>query len=319
MKKWCFLFFLVTLQIILLGCNALRPHDLSNRVVPPDDFFNRKVVIEHSRFPKYTQCSLDKYLKGMKPGKWQKVSDAQWLYNMKNEKFDIYVLFIKHPLRQDAVMFQRVVINGKAVSEDGLLTLFNYTLSEVESDVMKSNDVSSDGVLTLFNADLPEAKKALPEKPANQMTQKAATALPAAATEAPETATVPPAAKAIPTEPALVTSAEKETPATGVTQKTVQSSLETPVTVAPVKIMPITEAQPVAAAMPATITEQTSRAVAQETPTAETQKIKVIGNRDSKRYHLPGMKYYHAVKAYHRVEFESEADAIKAGYYKASR
>ena len=50
-----------------------------------------------------------------------------------------------------------------------------------------------------------------------------------------------------------------------------------------------------------------------------TQKIKVIGNSDSKMYHLPGMKYYNAVKAYHRVEFESETDAIKAGYNKAPR
>jgi hypothetical protein len=50
-----------------------------------------------------------------------------------------------------------------------------------------------------------------------------------------------------------------------------------------------------------------------------TQKTKVIGNSDSKIYHLPGMKYYNAVKAYHRVEFDSETDAIKAGYGKAPR
>lgn len=49
------------------------------------------------------------------------------------------------------------------------------------------------------------------------------------------------------------------------------------------------------------------------------QKIKVIGNSDSKRYHLPGMKYYNDVKVYHRVEFDSEEDAIKAGYSKAPR
>jgi len=47
--------------------------------------------------------------------------------------------------------------------------------------------------------------------------------------------------------------------------------------------------------------------------------VKVVGNRDSKRYHLPGMKYYHEVEAYHRVEFASEAEAVRAGYYKASR
>ncbi|HYA14416.1 MAG TPA: helix-turn-helix domain-containing protein [Syntrophales bacterium] len=46
-------------------------------------------------------------------------------------------------------------------------------------------------------------------------------------------------------------------------------------------------------------------------------KVKVIGNRNSKRYHLPGMKYYDQVKSYHRVIFNSEAEAIKAGYSKA--
>lgn len=48
-------------------------------------------------------------------------------------------------------------------------------------------------------------------------------------------------------------------------------------------------------------------------------KTKVIGNSDSKRYHLPGMKYYDQVKAYHRVEFSSEAAAIAAGYHRAPR
>lgn len=49
------------------------------------------------------------------------------------------------------------------------------------------------------------------------------------------------------------------------------------------------------------------------------QELIVIGNRDSRRYHLPGMKYYHLVEAHHRVEFSSEDEAIKAGYHKASR
>lgn len=67
---------------------------------------------------------------------------------------------------------------------------------------------------------------------------------------------------------------------------------------------PIPEAIPAPAPVPAPAPE-------------EPKKIKVIGNSDSKKYHLPGMKYYKAVKAYHRVEFDSEADAIKAGYNKA--
>jgi PilZ domain. len=65
-------------------------------------------------------------------------------------------------------------------------------------------------------------------------------------------------------------------------------------------------AQPIAAPAPAPVPEAT-------------QKTKVIGNSDSKRYHLPGMKYYNVVKDYHRVEFDSESDAIKAGYNKASQ
>ena len=45
--------------------------------------------------------------------------------------------------------------------------------------------------------------------------------------------------------------------------------------------------------------------------------VGVIGNRDTKRYHLPGMKYYDLVKAYHRVVFQSEREAIRAGYRRA--
>jgi PilZ domain. len=75
-------------------------------------------------------------------------------------------------------------------------------------------------------------------------------------------------------------------------------------------------APPIAAPVPAPVPEATPVPVPASAPEA-TQKTKVIGNSDSKRYHLPGMKYYNAVKAYHRVEFDSEADAIKAGYNKA--
>ena len=49
------------------------------------------------------------------------------------------------------------------------------------------------------------------------------------------------------------------------------------------------------------------------------QAIRVIGNRDSKRYHLPGMIYFDKVDAHHRVEFQSEEEAVKAGYRKAPK
>jgi hypothetical protein len=73
-------------------------------------------------------------------------------------------------------------------------------------------------------------------------------------------------------------------------------------------------AQPIAAPAPAP-----APAPALAPASEVTQKTKIIGNSDSKIYHLPGMKYYNAVKAYHRVEFDSETDAIKAGYSKAPR
>jgi murein L,D-transpeptidase YcbB/YkuD len=80
-------------------------------------------------------------------------------------------------------------------------------------------------------------------------------------------------------------------------------------------------APPAVQAKPVTQTTPTTQpaAAVKTSPVPPAQKVKVIGNRDSKRYHLPGMKYYNAVEAYHRVEFDSEADAIKAGYYKARR
>jgi FKBP-type peptidyl-prolyl cis-trans isomerase len=54
-------------------------------------------------------------------------------------------------------------------------------------------------------------------------------------------------------------------------------------------------------------------------PAQQQQKVKVIANKDSKRYHLPGMQYYDQVKSFHMVEFDSEDDAIKAGYRKAPK
>ena len=52
---------------------------------------------------------------------------------------------------------------------------------------------------------------------------------------------------------------------------------------------------------------------------ADDKQVRVVGNRDSKRYHLPGMKYYDQVLEYHRVIFASEEEAVKAGYHKAPK
>jgi hypothetical protein len=47
--------------------------------------------------------------------------------------------------------------------------------------------------------------------------------------------------------------------------------------------------------------------------------IRVIANSKSKRYHLPGMKYYDKIPGDRRVFFTSEEAAQRAGYRKSSK
>ncbi len=76
---------------------------------------------------------------------------------------------------------------------------------------------------------------------------------------------------------------------------------------------PVVQEKPVAPVKPAAEDEKAAKTAPQ------VKKVKVVGNSDSKRYHLPGMKYYNRVDAHHRVEFGSEEEAVKAGYHKAPR
>jgi micrococcal nuclease len=46
---------------------------------------------------------------------------------------------------------------------------------------------------------------------------------------------------------------------------------------------------------------------------------KIIGNLKSKKYHLPGQANYEKIKEENRVYFDSEEEAIRAGYRKAKR
>jgi len=68
-----------------------------------------------------------------------------------------------------------------------------------------------------------------------------------------------------------------------------------------------------------TINSSADAVVTIQPSSASIQKVMVIANRDSKRFHLPGMRYYHRVEAHHRIEFSSEDEAMKAGYHKAPR
>ncbi len=54
-------------------------------------------------------------------------------------------------------------------------------------------------------------------------------------------------------------------------------------------------------------------------PATMKKPVKVQASKTSKLYHLPGMRYYDKVFDYHRIEFDSEEEAIEAGYRKAPR
>jgi hypothetical protein len=119
--------------------------------------------------------------------------------------------------------------------------------------------------------------------------------------------------------------ARAETPAAAPEIKAVESpqkaQVETPKAAEEI-VKPAVTPVPAVAPVPTVAVEPapavSTPVVAKESPLAAAPKVKVIGNSDSKRYHLPGMKYYNKVAAYHRVEFDSEADAIKAGYHRGA-
>ncbi len=50
---------------------------------------------------------------------------------------------------------------------------------------------------------------------------------------------------------------------------------------------------------------------------ALSSQVRIVGNKVSKRYHLPGMPFYDKVRKERRVYFETEQEAIAAGYYKS--
>ena len=158
----------------------------------------------------------------------------------------------------------------------------------------------------------PVAKTPVPAKTAVQTA-----AAPKAPTAAPPVAQPKPVAKA----PVAAKSVVQASAAPKAPTAAPPAAQAKPVVKAPVAAKSVVQTTTPAKASVATQTaaQTTTLVKTSLVSPAPVQKVKVIGNSDSKRYHLPGMKYYNAVEAYHRVEFDSETDAIKAGYYKARR
>jgi hypothetical protein len=201
--------------------------------------------------------------------------------------------------------------------------------------------VDSEGIVqfrpNIYNRKLSDAGQIVAKN--NTAVKTTDTAKTVQKTEAVELAdTQPPTEAAIKTTtPAKISSAAGASGQSKALIRTTEALQATAAAKAPAAAPPVAQAKPVAqapvAAKPPVQPTAPVKAPAVTPPVAQAtalvktslvspvpgQKVKVIGNKDSKRYHLPGMKYYNAVEVYHRVEFDSEADAIKAGYYKARR
>jgi hypothetical protein len=80
---------------------------------------------------------------------------------------------------------------------------------------------------------------------------------------------------------------------------------------APAILLPSTQSVPGLPVVSPSDAESVSRHPAEKYP--------VVANSDSKRYHLPGMKYYNEISSHHRVTFPTEEAARQAGYQKAPR
>jgi hypothetical protein len=240
---------------------------------------------------------------------------------------------------EGTVQFRPNIYNRKVYSEEEIIvdtpapskTPSASTAPEQPKAMIKTTRAATDGAPETA-ASIAHPKPVVKTPATTQSTIRVTPPAKATAPATPVEQAKPAIKTPVTTQPAVQATAPVKTPAiaTPVTQvkpvvKTPASMQSTVQTKPPAKAT--ATATPVAQAKPAVKTPVTTQSAVQATAEVKTpsvspapaQKVKVIGNRDSKRYHLPGMKYYNAVEAYHRVEFDSEEDAIKAGYHKARR
>ncbi len=80
-----------------------------------------------------------------------------------------------------------------------------------------------------------------------------------------------------------------------------------------IHLLPQVKSNPVISDPPVKMAERTEFT----TSKPSSSQLIIVGNKSSKRYHLPGMPYYSKVKKHNRILFKSEQEAITRGYYKA--
>ena len=141
MKRMVFLLSLVVLQIVLWGCTSA-----------PNDLLEKKVGVmkgDGPRVPEPYAPTLKEFISTLKPGKWEKVDNDQWIYRTKStdslskKTTEASMLFVKYPNRQDVVVLQRLIVDGDEVTDSNLL---EFILIAAADELSKANQKSQTSV-----------------------------------------------------------------------------------------------------------------------------------------------------------------------------
>lgn len=109
-----------SLVFLLLPLFVVSFLSCSNASQPPKDFLDSKIgVYGGGAFVPAEQLKVKEFVeKGLKPGRWKKAENNQWIYRVKStdaitkKETDMSILLVNHPDKQDTVVLARVVVNG---------------------------------------------------------------------------------------------------------------------------------------------------------------------------------------------------------------
>lgn len=148
MKKSLVLFLLFLFIATFGGCSASQP---------PKDFLDSKIGVVYSNGVLYVPSEtlkLSEFVgKGLKPGKWEKAENNQWVYRIKNtdavtkKENESAILFVKHPERQDTVVLARVAINNidfNSFEKDAFFNQLVFPLINIQKEEKTSSKSNSE-------------------------------------------------------------------------------------------------------------------------------------------------------------------------------
>lgn len=144
MKKSLVLLLLSLFVATFWGCSASQP---------PKEFFDLKVGVVYSNgylFVPDEKLTLRELIqRTVKPGKWEKVDNNQWIYRVKDrdaitkQENETSILFVRPLDRQDVAILSRVVVNGVDASSFEKDAIFNQLVFPLIEALKKEEKTSS--------------------------------------------------------------------------------------------------------------------------------------------------------------------------------